>query len=121
MNLWNKLSPTSKGELQELEALKLLQRAGLELLSRNFRTRSGEIDLIMKDKDTLVFVEVRYRKSIHYGDGADTVTRQKQQRLTKAAQAYLQQHHYQGPCRFDVVALSSQHSPDWIKNAFEAE
>ncbi len=121
MNLWHKLSPTKQGQQHELEALKLLQSAGLKLLMQNYRTKTGEIDIVMKDKDTLVFVEVRYRKNIQYGDGAATITKQKQSRITKAAQAYIQQYHYRGPCRFDVVALSAQHSPDWIQNAFETQ
>ena len=120
LNLWKKLSPTERGNKAESEAQKLLISEGLKPVLRNYHCRSGEIDLIMKDNDTLVFVEVKYRKSINYGDGADSVTYKKQQKLLKAAHHYLLKHPYSGPCRFDVVALSPEHPPKWIKNAFES-
>ncbi len=119
MNLWNRLSPIKRGEAGEQYAIEMLKDAGMQLIARNYRTRQGEIDIIMKEKDTLVFVEVRYRKNSAYGGGAESVDYKKQQRLIKTAQAYLQQNAFSGPCRFDVIALSSDQQPNWIKNAFE--
>ncbi|MCW8901366.1 MAG: YraN family protein, partial [Gammaproteobacteria bacterium] len=99
-------------------------------LKRNYHCRFGEIDLIMQDGDSLVFVEVRYRRNNHFGSGAETVTASKQSKLVKTASAYLQQHAKlnQYPARFDVVSItgavekSNIHNIefDWIKNAFGA-
>jgi uncharacterized protein (TIGR00252 family) len=83
--------------------------------------RFGEIDLVMRDGATLVFVEVRYRRSDRFGAPAETVDRRKQQRLTAAANHYLQAHPTVLPCRFDVVAVSGGDRIEWIKNAFAVE
>ena len=103
-----------------------LAARGLVLYQRNYRSRLGEIDLIMADDDTLVFVEVRYRSSMEFGGAEGSVTPAKQQRIVRAARQYLGQHpeHSDRPCRFDVVAAGP--SPDrdgkthyhWIRNAF---
>lgn len=108
------------GQQAEQQADIFLQRQGLKLLQRNYRSRFGEIDLIMQDRDTRVFVEVRSRKRGDYGTPASTVTYQKQQKLLKTAQIYLQQHHLGEKinCRFDVIEILGQNTPLWIKNAF---
>ncbi len=97
-----------------------LQRHGLKLLARNFRARGGEIDLIMQQADTLVFVEVRYRQSRNFGSPLETVTATKQRRLIIAAAHYLQQQGVDPPCRFDVVGISGadQERIDWVRDAF---
>ncbi len=103
-----------------------LQQAGLQVLARNFRTRFGEIDLICRDGEVLVFVEVRYRaRTSGYGSGADSVTAAKRQRLVTAASQYRQAHPALGDlaCRFDVVAITgSERTPviDWRQRAFDA-
>lgn len=97
-----------------------LRRRGLTLLERNFRCRRGEIDLIMRDGSTVVFVEVRYRRNARFGDSAETVDVRKQHRLLAAAQTYLQRNAHQTPCRFDVVAITGTEL-QWITNAFEAD
>jgi putative endonuclease len=106
----------------EVMALEFLQAEGLELLCRNYRCRRGEIDLIMRDKAVLVFIEVRYRKSNYFGSAAESITATKQQRITTAAAHYLQHSREAGkmPCRFDVVAVTvAKHRDlDWIKDAF---
>jgi len=91
------------------------------LLTKNWRCRSGELDLIMRDKDTVVFVEVRYRRSNRFGGAAQSVDSHKQRKLARSAQQFLQQHSLlnSSPCRFDVIAMSAGTSPQWIKNAFE--
>jgi putative endonuclease len=101
-----------------------LQRAGLILLQRNYRCRRGELDLVMRQGDTVVFVEVRYRSPSAYADGVASVDRHKQARLLAAAQHYLLQHPdaARRPCRFDVVAVTPERGEnrvEWITNAIE--
>lgn len=118
-------SARALGDEAEQAALHYLTERGLALLTRNFRCRRGEIDLIMRHGTTHVFVEVRYRSGNRFGGAAESVDRRKQQRVITAAQHYLQSHPHaaRGPCRFDVVALSpatdSGWHIDWIQNAFE--
>lgn len=79
----------------------------------------GEIDLILEDCGTLVFVEVRLRRSRHFGGAAASITAHKQGKLIRAAQHYLQQQAAQPPCRFDAVLLEGGRM-EWIKDAFGA-
>lgn len=76
----------------------------------------------MQDSDTLVFVEVRYRKTDTYGSAVESVTSSKQNRLIAAAKHFLQKNGYDSPCRFDVVGISGQPNAkiEWIKDAFQA-
>ncbi len=112
------------GHLAESAALEHLTQAGLRCFKRNFNTRFGEIDLVMIDGPVLVFVEVRLRTNRHYGSGAASVTRAKQQRLLKAAKIFLARFaNAQLPthCRFDVVSVSKPNYAwtfDWIRDAF---
>lgn len=115
----------TRGAACEALACAHLQTAGLSLLARNFRTRFGELDLVMRDGDIVVFVEVRYRAGHRYGNGADSVTGVKQARLTAAAQQFLQAHPRLAalPCRFDVVAMTgadAQPIIDWRRSAFDS-
>lgn len=106
---------------KERLAADYLQGQGLRLIARNHRCRFGEVDLVMGDGDTLVFVEVRYRASSRFGTPAETVDYHKQRRLCAAAHHYLQTHPSMLPCRFDVVAISAQDQIQWLKNAFSAQ
>jgi putative endonuclease len=104
-------------------ALNLLRKAGLRLVLKNFQCRMGEIDLIMWDGDTLVFVEVRYRQDKSHGSAIETITQQKQRKILRTARLYLQQQalYDKVPCRIDVVGLTGNPGKpdfDWIKNAF---
>jgi putative endonuclease len=109
----------TKGVDTERLVCDYLQSKGLQLLQRNFFSRYGEIDLIMRDGDTLVFVEVRYRKNRNYGGAAASVTPAKQQRIIKTALNYQQQNAPQDGMRFDVVAVEGNASRiEWIQNAF---
>jgi putative endonuclease len=97
----------------------------MRVVRRNFRCRSGEIDLVMLDGDDLVFVEVRFRRSDRFGDAASSITQRKQHRIIRAAEYYLARHrkHQDRPCRFDVVAIDMNDGGlnfDWIKGAFSA-
>ncbi len=116
---------TARGAAAERRAGAWLRRRGLRPLDANYRCRAGEIDLVMRDGDTLVFVEVRYRKDGRFGGAAASVNRVKQQRIIKAASRYLQQHPRWADdvCRFDVVSLSGdEDNPEieWIRHAFES-
>jgi putative endonuclease len=109
----------TKGIDTERLACEYLQGKGLQLVQRNFFSRHGEIDLIMRDGDTLVFVEVRYRKNRNYGGAAASVTFTKQQRIIKTALNYQMQNASQDAMRFDVVAVEGNTSRiEWIQNAF---
>jgi putative endonuclease len=106
-------------------ALAHLQRNGLKLVERNFVCRFGEIDLILRDRDHLVFAEVRYRGDAARGDGTLSVGAAKRAKLTRAASVYLQAHPQFShlPCRFDVVGCAGTLAqPDfkWTRAAFEA-
>lgn len=107
------------GQGAETRAAAYLETQGLRLVERNWRCRFGEIDLVMRDGATLVFVEVRLRSRSDYGGAAASVTPAKQKRLLAAARQYLGTLKALPPCRFDVVALSGSAPPEWIKNAFE--
>lgn len=113
------------GDDFERRACDELERAGLKLLERNYTTRHGELDLVMCDGDTVVFVEVRYRKSASHGDAAASVTGAKQAKLILAAQHWLAAHpqYARRACRFDVVSYDGpMHAfqRDWLRGAFEA-
>jgi putative endonuclease len=108
-----------RGRAAEQAAAEFLQARGLVELQRNYRVRGGEIDLVMRDGEHLVFVEVRYRARSDYGGAAASVTAAKQARLALAAQHYLQRSGNLAPCRFDVVALDGDAPPQWIRDAFQ--
>ncbi|HSY27039.1 MAG TPA: YraN family protein [Burkholderiaceae bacterium] len=107
------------GQSGEDDALKHLLKQGLTLQERNFLCKGGEIDLVMKERDTLVFVEVRKRALSHYGGAAASVTAGKQRRLIVAAQVYLKRYKMPPACRFDVVAIDGNELT-WLKNAIES-
>ena len=112
--------PLSGAQAEDL-ACAHLERAGLKLLARNYRCPQGEIDLVMNDRDALVFVEVRYRRSNAFGTPAETVGRHKQARLRAAAGHYLLAHATDRACRFDVVAISGHDARiEWLRDAFGA-
>lgn len=92
----------------------------MKLVARNYRSRFGEIDLIMRDSDTLVFVEVRLRGSQDFGGAAASIDSRKQAKLISTAQLYLATLAHIPPCRFDAVLLDSPDNVEWVKNAFGA-
>lgn len=112
------------GELAENAAYDYLLARGLKLVSRNYRVPTGEIDIIMQDNDDIVFIEVRFRKNDHFGDGADSVTKIKQNKIYKTALYFIQTHAKLSRYnfRFDVVSISlsdNQFVFDWINDAFQ--
>ena len=113
------MNKRKEGSIWENLAAAYLAEQGLLILERNYRTRLGEIDLIAKEKDTLVFVEVKYRKTDRMGLPEEAVTRKKQGTIRKVAESY-RSFHWKGtetPCRFDVIAVLGEEIT-WIKNAF---
>ncbi len=120
-------SHNQKGQYAENLALHYLQEQGLTRLQENFSCKHGEIDLIMRDNEFIVFIEVRYRKQTHFGHPLETINYAKQKKIIKTIQYFL----IKNPkfnnlaCRIDAVALNSQTQSgqdhiDWIKNAIQA-
>ena len=108
----------NRGKGAESSALSFLEGQGLDLLERNYRCRMGEIDLVMQEGDTLVFVEVRQRSSPDFGGAAESITPAKQKRILAAAKHYLMQFEPVPDCRFDAVLFGEDGKPEWIRNAF---
>ena len=114
------------GDAGEARALAHLLAQGLTLVQRNYRVargphaRGGEIDLVMRERDgTLVFVEVRARRSASHGGAAASVSASKQRSLVLAAQHFLTSFRTVPPCRFDVIALDGDRI-EWLRGAFDA-
>lgn len=107
------------GALAEQVAAQFLQKNGLRLIQRNFRCRFGEIDLILRDGETLIFAEVRQRSRGDFGGAAASIDAHKQRRLILTAQHYLASLPRIPPCRFDAVLLDATDNVEWVKNAFE--
>jgi|SRR5580704_8009331 putative endonuclease len=111
------------GKEVELKALKFLQAKGLCLIVQNYTCKMGEVDLIMQDKEDIVFVEVRSRNRLDYGSASDTINHTKQRKIVKTATLFLQKNGwlYKVYSRFDVVVLQfidNEWQLEWIKNAF---
>lgn len=130
------LDRRSRGAAVEAAARSYLLRSGLREVAANASYRFGELDLVMldpgesgrstRDAATLVFVEVRYRRSAAFGGGAASIDAGKRRRLVRAAQAFLLAHRQfaSAPCRFDVV--EAEGDPDaprlnWLRDAFRAD
>ena len=116
------------GQAQEETAARFLIANGLSLIQKNYFCKLGEIDLIMEHANTLVFVEVRYRRSSTHGSASESITPRKIRRLIAAAKHFLLNHprYKRYPCRFDVVAISPSSQkpcspPDihWLCAAFD--
>lgn len=113
---------TADGACAERAAELWLQRQGLSTVARNWRCKAGEIDRVMLDGETLVFVEVRLRSRADFGGAAASITARKQQRLVRAAQQFLLAHpqFQRRACRFDVMLASAPDQWSWLRNAFGA-
>lgn len=106
------------GAEAEQAAEAYLLRQGLKLVTRNFRCRGGEIDLIMREGATLVFIEVRARARSDFGGAAESITSTKQGRIILAARHYLARYKIDAPCRFDAVLLQAGNL-QWLRAAFD--
>jgi putative endonuclease len=119
MQLKTPIKHLTDGSAAEELACVFLQKKGLKLIERNFRCTHGEIDLIMQDGKTLVFIEVRLRSSAHFGGAAMSINHSKQQKLKRTAALYLQTHG-DSACRFDAVLMSKVdiNALEWVQDAF---
>lgn len=123
MSFLNKQNRQAVGMQAEKLAEHYLQQHGLKLLRRNYHSRFGEIDLIMSDKDTIVFVEVRCRQENAWVSAVESINAGKIAKIQKTAQFYLMAFDVMPNCRFDVIAVTHNSSKigytiDWIKSAF---
>ena len=111
------------GDEAEEQALKLLQAHGLALVRRNYRCRFGELDLVMRERGTVVIVEVRRRSRADFGSSLESVGTRKQQRLLRAARHLLARTPELArlACRFDVVGFDAHGEPQWLQDAFRAD
>ena len=112
------------GDHAEDQAARFLEQRGMQVLTRNFRCRGGEIDLVCRDAKTLVFVEVRLRRNAAFGGAAASITATKQRRIILAARHYLAAHtKTECDCRFDCILLdgNSKDHIEWIRDAFAAD
>jgi putative endonuclease len=111
-------STTDRGGRGEATAARFLKRAGYRIVERNFRCKAGELDIVARDGETLVFVEVRTRATADYGSALETVGAAKQAQIAKIARIYL---HMRKPtfdeCRFDVVGITAGEL-EHVKGAF---
>ena len=127
LDLFNKSIKTKReigDELENYASLELTKKE-IKIVTTNYLCKMGEIDIIARDKKNLLFIEVRYRKNEHYGGSVASVNVKKQQRITRAAEHYLQKHQLTNKvaCRFDVFAITgnlNQLEYNWIKAAFNA-
>lgn len=113
-----------EGQLAEQKALDYLMNQGLKLVTRNYRCRLGEIDLVMNDPVYLVFIEVRSRVHTAFGGGVASITYAKRQKIIKTTSHYLLTHKIraQQPIRFDVVSIDGHYGTlEWIKDAFNTD
>lgn len=120
------LSTKQIGNIIEQVAADYLEKNDLLILTRNFNCKLGEIDLIAKDKDILVFAEVRYKKNIYHGEPAATVNKSKQRKIINSAKCYLLKNNLYDKvdCRFDVIGITGDiETPtiEWFKDAFWAD
>ncbi len=113
------LKTITKGAWAEEQANQYLQAKGLQLITKNYRCKCGEIDLVMRQKDCIIFVEVRYRKNNFFGSAAESIDQRKRSKLIAAAQHYLQCNKITArfPSRIDVIAITGKTQIEWIQNA----
>ena len=108
------------GREAESRAAEFLRARGLNIIERNWHCRFGEIDLVARAGETLVFVEVRLRASRTHGGAAESISMAKRRRLTAAANSYLARRRDERPCRFDALLIEAEGRIEWIRNAFDA-
>lgn len=107
------------GERSEQRACDYLLQQGLRMVTKNFRCQYGELDIVMRDGNMLVIVEVRFRKSNKYGGALASITSKKQARIIATTQHYMLQNNCRDAVRFDVILLSNDAAINWIQNAFQ--
>jgi putative endonuclease len=113
---------TQLGAQAEQKARRYLESRGLRFVVQNYRNPCGEIDLIMRDGEDIVFVEVRSRTGCEYGSAIESINNTKRKKIIKTATLYLQKNNYfdKVNCRFDVIGIVTENC-EWIKNAFSTD
>lgn len=106
----------AQGKAAEEQAVQLLQQHGCLIEARNWHCRYGEIDIVARHHNVLLFVEVRYRKSRRFGGSAYSITAAKLAKMQRSAESYLLEHGYQGQCRIDAVLIEGDAPPQWLHN-----
>lgn len=109
----------SQGAIFEQKARQFLEQQGLKFISANQSFKCGELDLIMQDGSTIVFIEVRQRKNASFGSAVESIDFRKQQKWQKAANLWLAERDQSldtADCRFDVIAFEGEKAPEWICN-----
>jgi len=118
----NAQTARARGAAIEHIAAQWLRQEGLALVAQNHYVKGGELDLVMREGDILVFVEVKHRTTTRFGHPLETITYQKQQRLVRAARLYIARNGISSPCRFDILGIIGK-PPDlefhWVKAAFD--
>ena len=120
---WQRFQSFYRGRQAEALAVKFLVRQGFTVVQRNYRCLFGEIDVIVKNKALLAFVEVRFRARTDYGTAAESVTYHKRRKLMATAAHFLAHSGETLPCRFDVITLDrlTVDAIQWIPNAFDGQ
>ncbi|EKD70722.1 MAG: hypothetical protein ACD_46C00428G0005 [uncultured bacterium] len=122
----DKFNKQQSGQQAERDACQFLQARGLRLIQANYRCYFGEIDLIMKDKDYVVFVEVRKRHNPNYGNALESINKTKAKKIIKTAAHFMQERNwlYKVASRFDIIAIhpiAGQMQLEWFRNAFTTD
>ena len=117
------INTRSIGMEVEATAREFLEKQGLKHRDSNYECKTGEIDIIMEDAETIVFVEVRFRQNKNYGGALVSVSRSKQTKIIRTAKLYLLEHNLYDKvfCRFDIITgetVNNQLEINWYKNAF---
>jgi putative endonuclease len=110
-----------RGRDAERLAAHFLERHGLTIVARNWRCRFGEIDLVAKDRESVVFVEVRMRASRAFGGAAASIDAAKRRKLIAAANLYIGARRVDAPCRFDALLLDPAGQVEWVRDAFRPD
>lgn len=112
------MNTRNTGTFYEDAACEYLRRQGITILERNFRCRQGEIDIIGRQKDCIIFFEVKYRRTENYGEAIRAVPFPKQKKICMCADYYCMQHPWISTIRYDVIGITDT-KIEWVKNAFE--
>jgi putative endonuclease len=102
------------GREAELRAARFLESQGVRIIEKNYRVKSGEIDIVAQDATMLIFVEVRWRRNHSYGGAIESLSTRKLKRMHRAASTYLQHHRCTLPCRLDVLCQVGEITSDWV-------
>ena len=112
-----RMNSKKTGTAYEIIAADYLKQQGVQIIEMNYRISRGEIDIIGKEKDTLIFIEVKYRKNASYGHPWEAISVEKQKRICYVAKQYLMKYRWKWQIRFDVISICGSEIA-WFQNAF---